>query len=429
MALLHSMSGECIKSELDLFTVPQTVLEKNTYLEVPPFSAISYSVPLEFFITGTGEDYLDLNNTLLFLRLKITKPNGGDIPDPASVGLINYPGATIFSQVDVSLGDRLISQSLSTYPHRCMIECLMNYSKDVLETIFTSGLFHKDEAGEIDENDPLDDNEGLTKRSNYTKGGKVVELLAPIHRDIFFQEKLLLNGVDFKIHLIRAKNKFCLMRSDDVAYKVKIVLASLFVEKVCETGACPGSAHRYCKVPYRQSMPQNPVYTPTGSRVSNQENLFLGTLPKSIILGMVDNDAFTGAYNKNPFTFNHYDMEFLAIYVDGQQVPAKPLQPDFDSGAAAREYYQLVMSTGRHLKNHWLAFDRGEFMNGYSLFAFNLTPDEECGQHLSLVKSGNIRLEVRFKKALAKTITLIVYALFDSIIQVSNRRQILVDHY
>ncbi|KAI7804697.1 hypothetical protein IRJ41_016121 [Triplophysa rosa] len=410
-----------------------TVLEKNTYLEVPPFSAISDSAPLEFFIAGTGEDYLDLNNTLLFLRLKITKPNGGDIPDPASVGLINYPGATIFSQVDVSLGDRLISQSSSTYPYRCMIECLMNYSEDALETVFTSGLFHKDEAGQMDENDPLGDNEGLTKRSNYTKGGKVVELLAPIHSDIFFQEKLLLNGVDVKIRLIRAKNEFCLMRSDDVAYKVKIVSASLFVKKVSVSPSVRlGHAQALLTATAKYPIDRVCLKTlsiPTGSRVSNQENLFLGTLPKSIILGMVDNDAFTGAYDKNPFTFNHYDMEFLAIYVDGQQIPAKPLQPDFDSGAAVREYYQLVMSTGRHLKNHGLAFDRDEFMNGYSLFAFNLTPDEECGQHLSLVKSGNIRLEVRFKKALAKTITLIVYAVFDSIIQVSNRRQILVDHY
>ncbi len=97
MALLHRMSGECIKSELDLFTVPltETVIEKISYLEVAPLSAISDSSPLEFFIARTGEDYIDLNNTLLFLRLKITRPNGGDIPDPTKVALINYPGATI----------------------------------------------------------------------------------------------------------------------------------------------------------------------------------------------------------------------------------------------------------------------------------------------------------------------------------------------
>lgn len=233
--------------------------------------------------------------------------------------------------------------------------------------------------------------------------------------------------------MIRAKDEFCLMRSDDVAYKVKTVSASLFVKKVSvlpsvRLGHAQALLTATAKYPIDRVCLKT-LSLPVGARVSNQENLFLGTLPKSIILGMVDNDAFSGSYDKNPFAFNHYDLEYLAIYVDGQQLPAKPLQPDFDEGGAVREYYQLVMSTGRHLKNHPLSFDRDEFLSGYSLYAFNLTPDEECGQHLSLIKSGNIRLEVRFKKALANTITLIVYAVFDSIIQVSNRRQILVDHY
>ncbi len=39
------MSEECIKAELDLFTVPmtQTAIGKNTYVEIPPLSAITDS--------------------------------------------------------------------------------------------------------------------------------------------------------------------------------------------------------------------------------------------------------------------------------------------------------------------------------------------------------------------------------------------------
>ncbi len=165
------MSGECIKSELDLFSVPLTVIEKNGYLEVSPLSAISGSAPLEFFIAGNGDDYVDLNNTMLYLRVKITRPNGEEIAHPAKVGLINYPGATIFSQVDVTLGDRLISQSSSTFPYRCIIESLINYGKDTLESVFSAGLFHKDTAGHMDVQ--------VSKRSGYTSESKEVELLAP----------------------------------------------------------------------------------------------------------------------------------------------------------------------------------------------------------------------------------------------------------
>lgn len=123
---------------------------------------------------------------------------------------------------------------------------------------------------------------------------------------------------------------------------------------------------------------------------------------------MTDNDAFTGSYDKNPFTFKHYDLEVLAIYVDRQQIPAKPLQPNFTDGSVVREFYQLVTATGRHLKNHALSINRSEFPRGYSLIAFNLTPDKDCGQYVSLIKSGNIRLEARFRQPLPHFINLII---------------------
>ncbi len=275
----------------------------------------------------------------------------------------------------------------------------------------------------MDETDPVGRNTGLTKRSLYTPGSRVVELLAPIHSDIFFQEKLMLNGVNIKIRMIRGKDEFCLM-SDD-AYKLNIVSASLLVKKVSVR-----LAHAQALLSTTAKYPIDRVCLkkfsiPAGSRVSNQENLFLGTLPKSIVLAMVDNDAFTGSYDKNPFAI----WEFLAVYVDGQQFPAKPLQPDFVSGAAVWEFYQLATATGKHLKNQALSINRDDFLRGYSLYAFNLTPDEDCGQHISLIKSGNIRLEARFRQPLTHTINLIVYAVFDSIIEVSNRRQVLVDYY
>jgi len=87
------------------------------------------------------------------------------------------------------------------------------------------------------------------------------------------------------------------------------------------------------------------------------------------------------------------------------------------------------LASGRHFKNQALCIDREDFLHGYTLYAFNFTPDEECGQHVSLIKSGNIRLEARFRHPLPRTINLIVYSLFDSMIEVSNRRQVLVDYY
>ncbi len=104
--------------------------------------------------------------------------------------------------MDVSIGNRLITQSSSTYPYRCLIEALINFGKDTLESIFSAGLFYRDTAGHIFDTDPVGENAGLMKRAAFTNASNVVELLAPIHSDIFFQEKCMLNGVDIKIQMI-----------------------------------------------------------------------------------------------------------------------------------------------------------------------------------------------------------------------------------
>jgi len=87
----------------------QLSIEDKVYTEIMPLSAITENGPIEFFIPGDGEKYLDLNDTLLHLRVKITNADGTDLVNDAPVGLINYPLNTLFSQRDVTLGDRLIS--------------------------------------------------------------------------------------------------------------------------------------------------------------------------------------------------------------------------------------------------------------------------------------------------------------------------------
>ena len=82
---------------------------------------------------------------------------------------------------------------------------------------------------DMDETNPIRKNLGWRYRAALTNASNVVELL---HSDIFFQEKLMLNGVDIKIRMTRSKDEFCLMRHDALAYKVNILSASLCQKSV-----------------------------------------------------------------------------------------------------------------------------------------------------------------------------------------------------
>jgi hypothetical protein len=167
---------------------------------------------------------------------------------------------------------------------------------------------------------------------------------------------------------------------------------------------------------------------PKGNLSANQENLFLGQLPKRIVIGMVDNAAYNGDIGKNPYHFRHYNLNFLALYMDGQQIPAKPLQPNFEENKWARSYLSLYSGTGMLYQDEGNAIDRDDYSKGYALFAFDLTPDLNDGGYFNLMKQGNLRLELHFAKPISDTINVIAYAEFDNIIEVDRSRNVIFDY-
>ena len=68
MAFIHEGSCECTKSELHLFSIPptQTSMEQGSWIEYHPLTADRDGGPIEFEISGSGEDYIDFANSVLY---------------------------------------------------------------------------------------------------------------------------------------------------------------------------------------------------------------------------------------------------------------------------------------------------------------------------------------------------------------------------
>ena len=65
---------------------------------------------------------MDLSNSFLKLICRITKANGQNLVDANKVSVMNCPVSSLFSQVDILLGGKVISSSTNTYPYRAYIE-------------------------------------------------------------------------------------------------------------------------------------------------------------------------------------------------------------------------------------------------------------------------------------------------------------------
>ena len=74
-------SEECSISPLEVFDIPptQTAIEKSYDVEYLPTSALQEGGVVEFYIPASNEDYVDLKNSKLYIKAKITNDVGGDL--------------------------------------------------------------------------------------------------------------------------------------------------------------------------------------------------------------------------------------------------------------------------------------------------------------------------------------------------------------
>ena len=430
MALLHPQSCDCVDTGLDLFSVPptQTSVESGVWVEYHPLATLSGG-PIEFAISGSGEEYVDLSQVYLHVKAKITRGDGTDLQANEPVGPVNLWLHSLFSQVDVSWNDVLVSPSQNTYPYRALLETLLSYGNETKYSRLTASMFYKDTAGHMNVTNN-NNNTGLHRRKTATQLSQTVDMVGKLHTDVTQQNRYLLNGVDVKVRLVRSKNSFSLMgHGGNLTFKSVVRHASLFVRK-CKLNPAVMVAHAKALQSGTAKYPISRVSVsafsiPQGNLAAVQSNLFLNQLPKRVIVGLVNSAAFNGNYNLNPFNFQHYDLNFLALYVGGVQVNAKPLTPDYQNQHYARSFFSVFSGTGIATADSGNGISYSDYPNGYCLYGFDLTSNLHDGQQL--IRTGSLRLELKFSNALPNSVHVVVYSEQDSLIELTRNREVLLD--
>lgn len=433
MALIHPQSCECIHSGLDMFSVPptQTAVEEGIFTEIHPLAALAHGAPLEFAISGSSEEYIDLSNTYLHVIAKVTKANGDDIDPGTDVAPTNLFLHSLFSQVDVTLNDIVITPSENTYPYKAYIETALSRGVEAKKGYLTAALYYRDTPRHMDDTQG-DNNDGLRKRRSLAAQSHELDMMGRIHSDIFTQERYLLNGVDVKIKLSPSKDAFNLMAHDvNAGYKAIITQASLLVRKA-KLNPAVALAHEKtlektnAKYPLKRGVLK--TFAVARGMVSHiQDNMFLSQIPNRVVVGVVDSSAFNGVYNKNPFYFKHSDLTQLSLSVDGRSVTGKPLSLDFAKNKFMRAFFETKLSLGLVNRDADNDISYTDFKNGYTLFGFDLSPSLLDGEQFEMVKSGTLCLELRFAQALDQPLQVIVYGELDSVLEIDRSRQILTD--
>ena len=427
---------DCKTSALCIFDKPGvlTDIQRSYNVDYYPVSTLSSDAPIEFVIPSSSEDYIDVSNTLLYVKFKVVQEDGTNLDQTKDfVAPNNLPIATLFSDASLKIGETQVQGGSSDYPYRGYFRTVMQFSPLAQQSHMRTMGWYKDEAGKFDDKA----NTGFVKRQNLIGNSNSVELVGPLYFDFFNQDRHLINNTSLRIRLTPNKPEFALNAYPVAAgakkFKVLFENVILYANRLeMNPSVINGHAVGLSSQNARYFINHSDLLTytiPKGQKSYIKDHLFTDLSPKMIMIAMVDNDAFNGNYAKNPFHFKHYNLDKLALSRDGKNIPGSAFQPDFTNKHYMRSYLQTMRTF-----NYWNTDDTNgltsaEWANGYLIYAFDLTPDKELASACLHGNIGNnLRLELNFGTALPNTINILIYAVTDSQIEITKLRDV-ITHY
>ena len=429
--LLDKDSAPSSTSLVDLFSVPttQTVIDHSYWYAAHPVNTITSDGPYQFTVSA-GPDYLQLGKNYLYTKLKIVQPNGQPLPPAAEVGVINLLGKTFFKQVKVGINGKVAYDSGPMYAYRSYLETELNYSGDVKKESLRTALYEKDGPDHNSTN-----NNGFKQRALLFKESTVVEMMAPIHCDLFLTDRLMISNTQIQLELHRNNDKFALLcfTNDCPAYKIEVVDMVWYVKKMqlapsihmaIETSLMKQAA----KYPIRR-VAMTKLQVGPGRQSTPTSSVFDGQIPRRLIIGFVGTDTFFGLYNKCPFVFGNNKITEIYVQAGGHTFPREPLKTDFPQKLYSRAYLHLIDTLGLPIENRSNNVTLTDFEKSSCLFAFDLTPDESDSDSWELIREGSTTVHCTFGEPIKEPgLEMIVYAEFDNLAMIDRNRSIYFDY-
>ena len=426
-----------------LFAVPATFTDRwrTEHERIHPTTALTddgSSGDISFFIPPSTAGMLGLSDICLEVEAAIkvrsaTKKDWAFIEATDGVAPANNLLHSMFNSVQITLGNRLISDASQYYPYRAYMESVLKYSTRAQNSQLTSSGFYHDYAGKL--NDAAN-NKGEQARRKLFDNKTFVPLSGKIFADLFNQTKPLIMGVGLTLRLVLSKQNFMLRVWEPAAnnkeyrlfirnprlYIRRFIPAPDYLLKVTEQLQEKTAKYHIERTVVRVSD------IPINTHSTVVSNLQIGQLPKAVFIAFVASSDFHGSGTTNPFNFQHFNIQQISVEVDGQSFPTKPYTADFANKSYLECFDGVLDALGQKCNpsGEW-GVDRISYAQGFTIFGFDLTPGSTGLGPLTLIKQGNLSVALTFGEALPETVMMICYMVYDSILEINAHRQVIAD--
>jgi hypothetical protein len=410
----------------------ETAMREGKDVFYLPNAAINEDGPYEFLINRDMECFYFLPRTRLHGCFQIIKQNNEACTDADDINISNLMSSCLFSRIELYMnGTQVIEQfSSSIYPYKAFIETFLTYSQECKKTSLRSCLYDEEEPANVETRGKS----RKVERNEWISNSKKCQFVTPLHIDALQSEKCLPPNIDLKFRFFRNPQDFGLTVASPaegqqaVKYKIKLLDLKLEMRKILPA--------TLIKERYLQAIKKQPQLLPFPSartlnytlpaNITSQTiaNVINGRMPRSLIIGFVEAEAFSGSVAKNPFNFQHFNIVNLCLRINGQNYPSMPFSPSFSDGLCMREFRHTIDSIGVSHDNTSNGLTFEQFKLGKTFWCFDFSPDNCNGFHLHRNSYGTIDLDVSFKSALIKSVQAIVYCTFNGGVLINEKLEV-----
>ena len=409
----------CAKSELCIFdtALPQIVIDSSNFEEIYPVNSITAlnNPDIEFNITASNVDYLDLNDTLLYIEVKAVDKTGKNLDITGDLIPSNYLFHTLFKDAILTFNNIVIEGGNGLYAQKALIETIINYGTDTKNTSLQSIGY-----------DESDDN-----RKKWFGKSSTFNMCGSLQLDFFDQPKYLIPGVNVHLKLKRNDASFCLQttlaNASDVRLQItdaKLCIRRVKVEPSVLIGHQLGLNTQNARYPIRKTRLISHAIA-QGS-TSFYKDLIFGDerLPKFVLIAFQSNAQRNGDFKSDSSGFKHFNVSSLTLSRNTDY--HESYSQDFDTNNYMTSYVKSMIRNMGHLdKNLNCGVSFEDFKSSYPFFTFVLAPDFDVFT-TQVPKQGNVRLDIKFKEPLEKSGSIYIYGVFDSEIQINKNRTIFI---
>ena len=434
MSLIHPHGASCATSELDLHALPitQSDIVKSIKTEKTTTNALTANQTSFDFTFEKSNLYTDPSSALLKIEYQVCKTDGTPIAVTEDAAPVNNILHSLFSSVQLLINGEKVTGNSEEYPYKAYLLNLLSHDKETKETFLKGCVkWMKDTKEHVGDRG---DNEGwVSRRKEASSAATLCAIGRPV-LDLMNQCKLLPSHCELKFIFDRSPKSFYMMGAANSTYYIKIVKANMSLRQVQVRDEVTEVHNRSVTDP--KFGPFN--YPITRTRVTkhtlnggSQDYSWTQTdttqIPSRVVIGLVKETASSGTITENPFNFTNFGIREIEVKFDEQKFE---LKTDFENNKITEAYHQLFSETGLQAAGRNCDISIEEFKDGYTLFAFDLTPDRAPEDvRINLLKQGKLTYTLRFQTPTTHAISVIILSFYDNLIQLTHDRLPVTDYH